>query len=90
MIKQIVDLIIETGCEQTTEGNWNFFLEEIAEKFNVSIDWLQENIDKILVEIESRNEVGMCDYVSDNSISVYYYIGYCYNIEKIEEMEEAI
>lgn len=74
MIKKIVDFMITEGTTQTSECNWIFYFEELAEKFNLHFEWLQDNIDDILAELETRQEVSQADFESDNSISIYFYI----------------
>lgn len=81
MIKEIVDFMITEGTKQTNEGNWIFYFEELTEHFNVYFEWLQDNIDYIITELENREEVSQADYESDNSISIYFYTDFCPNAE---------
>lgn len=77
MIKKIVDYMITEGTEQTQEGNYCFYFEELSQKFNVYFEWLQENIENIIEQLALREEVACVDFESDNSFSIYFNLDYC-------------
>lgn len=79
-IEQIVNYMIETGTEETTEGNYIFFTEEIAERFNCSFEQIQNMSDDILEELDSREEVAASSYESNNSFYITFWRDYCTNI----------
>lgn len=83
--EKISEYMIKEGSENTTSGNYIFYLEELADRFNVCFDCLKDNIDKIIENVQMSKIVSHIDYNSDSTLSVYFYTDYCLNfIEDIE------
>ena len=85
IIKQIADWMIEGGTENTTEGNWIFYTNEIAEKFGITKNWItacREEIVDALYEHEAVADViynwGIDDDVK--SFDIDFYLSYCPNL----------
>lgn len=57
VIKRIVDFVVETGTQNTSNGNWTVYTDEIQEKFDVTYEWLLENRNLIKDSIDGREEV---------------------------------
>ena len=57
MIKRIVEYIVETGTQNTSNGNWTVCTDDLQDKFDVSYDWLLENRKLIKDSIDGRDEV---------------------------------
>lgn len=57
MIKRIVNYIVETGIQNTSNGNWTVCTDEVQEKFDVTYEWLLENRELIKDSIDGRDEI---------------------------------
>lgn len=84
--KTIAKYMVEEGTESTTEGNYVFYIEEIASHFQLFFEEVKEMSDDILEYLETMEEVAMCSLESDNSFYVTFYTGYCPNCKNEEEL----
>lgn len=80
--------MIKEGTEQTNEGNWIFYFEELTEKFIVCFEWIQESVNDIIEELERCQEVAQFDYENNSSFSIYFYTEFCVNMENLKEKDE--
>lgn len=81
-INEIVNYMISEGTEQTNEGNYCFYLDELKEKFSISFEWLEDNLDEIMEELELKQEVSYVDFEyadreNDSYFSIYFNLDYC-------------
>lgn len=57
LIIEIVNYVISRGTQNTTNGSWIIYSDELQDMFNVSYLWLLENAEDIKEEIDSREEI---------------------------------
>jgi len=57
MERQIADYMVKYGTENTNYGAWVFEVDELAKKFDVTEEWIQEHEDGIMSELYLREEV---------------------------------
>ena len=95
MITYIVDVMVETGTQVKSIGNYNFYFDELAEEqeehFGVSkeyaLEWLNEHCDAIADELDRREEViseTWYNYDHNGNVEgfdINFALDYCPNIE---------
>lgn len=57
MINKIVDYIIKEGTENTANGQWNIFVEDIESVFNISYNYIYNIKEDIKDELDIREEI---------------------------------
>nr|WP_294487705.1 DUF6329 domain-containing protein [uncultured Anaerosporobacter sp.] len=80
-----VDYIVETGKQNTTEGNWIIGFDELAQQTGFEHDF--NSMDTIMDMLHEREEVADVE-LGDSSIDVCYYLDFCPNYEP--HPEEAV
>lgn len=78
-IEEIVSFMVSEGTKETNEGNWIFYHEELTEQFNITEEYLNDNINEITSLLNKQEEVSEVEIDSDN-ISIYFYTEYCFNL----------
>ena len=76
MMTATVDYIVETGMQNTTEGNWIIGFDELAEKAGFEHDF--NSTDTLLDMISEREAVADVE-LTDSGIDVCYYLQFCPN-----------
>lgn len=71
-----VDYIVETGKQNTTEGNWIIGFDELAQQTGFEHDF--NSMDTIMDMLHEREEVADVE-LGDSSIDVCYYLDFCPN-----------
>ena len=85
VVKQIADWMVKAGTENTTEGNWIFNTEKIAEKFGVTINWVtayREEIVDALYKHEAVADV-IYEWLTFGTVEYFdidFYTGFCPNL----------
>lgn len=97
MERQIADYMVKYGTENTNYGAWVFEVDELAKKFDVTEEWIQEHDDGIMSELYLRQEVedvGQTWAGSDwhlENFDVDFYTDYCPNyIEDEQEKDDGV
>lgn len=80
MIGQIVDKMIKEATENTTTGNWIFYLNSIEDDFHLKDGWLSDNLETIKRELIERKEISDVE-IDNESISIWLWLDYCPNVE---------
>ena len=81
-IKNVVDYIISDGTQNTSSGNWIFYLKDF---FDITPEELTANADEICTMLEQRKEVAEVSFDGE-SFDVCYYLDFCPNCK--EDMGE--
>lgn len=97
MERQIADYMVKYGTENTNYGAWVFEVDELAKKFDVTEEWIQEHDDGIMSELYLRQEVedvertwAGSDWHLEN-FDVDFYTDYCPNyIEDEQEKDDGV
>lgn len=55
--QNMASYMVATGCSSTMSGNRIFSFNELSDMFNVSVDWIKKNEDKIIKLILSHSQV---------------------------------
>lgn len=79
-IDEIVDGIVKTGTENTTQGNWIINFDEFGEE----AAFVREYIEEIEKALNDREEVADV-IIDEHGIDTDYYTNYCPNIEENDE-----
>lgn len=97
MERQIADYMVKYGTENTNYGAWVFEVDELAKKFDVTEEWIQEHEDGIMSELYLREEVANVERElsgNDMSITLFdvdFYTNYCPNyIEDEQEKDDDV
>lgn len=97
MERQIADYMVKHGTENTNYGTWVFEVDELAKKFDVTEEWIQEHDDGIMSELYLRQEVEDVEQTwagSDwhlENFDVDFYTDYCPNyIEDEQEKDDGV
>lgn len=97
MERQIADYMVKYGTENTNYGAWVFEVDELAKKFDVTEEWIQEHDDGIMSELYLRQEVEDVEQTwagSDwhlENFDVDFYTDYCPNyIEDEQEKDDGV
>lgn len=97
MERQIADYMVKYGTENTNYGAWVFEVDELAKKFDVTEEWIQEHEDGIMSELYLREEVADVEReLSGNDMTitlfdVNFYTDYCPNyIEDEQEKDDGV
>lgn len=97
MERQIADYMVKYGTENTNYGAWVFEVDELAKKFDVTEEWIQEHDDGIMSELYLRQEVEGVEQTwagSDwhlENFDVDFYTDYCPNyIEDEQEKDDGV
>ena len=97
MERQIADYMVKYGTENTNYGAWVFEVDELAKKFDVTEEWIQEHEDGIMSELYLREEVADVERElsgNDMSITLFdvdFYTNYCPNyIEDEQEKDDDV
>ena len=97
MERQIADYMVKYGTENTNYGAWVFEVDELAKKFDVTEEWIQEHEDGIMSELYLREEVADVEReLSGNDMTitlfdVVFYTNYCPNyIEDEQEKDDGV
>ncbi len=86
VVKQIADWMVESGTENTTEGNWIFNVDKITEKFGVTRNWVtayREEIVDALYEHEAVADV-IYEWLTFGTVEYFdidFYTGFCPNVD---------
>lgn len=97
MERQIADYMVKYGTENTNYGAWVFEVDELAKKFDVTEEWIQEHEDGIMSELYLREEVADVERElsgNDMTITLFdvdFYTNYCPNyIEDEQEKDDGV
>lgn len=97
MERQIADYMVKYGTENTNYGTWVFEVDELAKKFDVTEEWIQEHEDGIMSELYLREEVADVERElsgNDMTITLFdvdFYTNYCPNyIEDEQEKDDDV
>lgn len=97
MERQIADYMVKYGTENTNYGAWVFEVDELAKKFDVTEEWIQEHEDGIMSELYLREEVADVERElsgNDMTITLFdvdFYTNYCPNyIEDEQEKDNDV
>ncbi len=97
MERQIADYMVKYGTENTNYGAWVFEVDELAKKFDVTEEWIQEHEDGIMSELYLREEVADVERElsgNDMTITLFdvdFYTNYCPNyIEDEQEKDDDV
>ena len=97
MITHIVDFMVETGTQQTSSGNWNFYFDELAGEMSrhfsdIGVDealiWLQENYLDVIDYLDERKEslsetwLNYDDEGNVEGFDINFGLAYCPNVEE--------
>lgn len=80
--KQIADYMIAEGCEQTTQGNWIFYYDEINSKFGVSLPDDSDLINDIAEYIYAEKSEIVSDLDLSQGFDLDFYTDCCPNIDE--------
>lgn len=72
---EIATWITDTALDHTLNGSYYVHYEKIADKFNVSEQWIKEHTKEILDSM-NYDIVEDCD-IEDDSFRMYLYLQYC-------------
>lgn len=97
MERQIADYMVKYGTENTNYGAWVFEVDELAKRFDVTEEWIQEHEDGIMSELYLREEVADVERElsgNDMTITLFdvdFYTNYCPNyIEDEQEKDDDV
>ena len=76
-IKAIAEYMVKEGIKNTYEDNYIFDVGEIALHFWISVKEIQKNVEEILQQLDSMEEVAECSYESDSSFYITFYRDFC-------------
>ena len=91
LAKKIADYLIEQGTENTSNGSWIVYFNEIEDEFGVYLDYFDDLVTQITDELnpEIVADVDSSNYCFD----MVFYLDYCPNIETeviLEAMEQML
>lgn len=72
-INRIAEYMVTKGAEETTENNFIFYVDELAEKFNVTIEEILHAKSKIMETVEEYEDVVSCVDFVDDSFQLYFW-----------------
>lgn len=73
-IEEIVDWLVKEGTENTDNGSWIIYFNEVIEKFDITLDWLRDNLGKIITILDAREEILSETWVDADSFDM----NFCY------------
>lgn len=84
LIEAIANYMVVTGARETSEGNWCFYFSDLAEKFQVTVDWLKQKEDDIKTEIwnsgavvDDGDGIWVYDQDGDRVFDLNFFTDYC-------------
>ena len=94
LIQQIAHYMIEEGRNNTSEGNWIFYFDEVADKFSLSEDWVCIHMTEIAEELYKSDAVAEVLIHSDRdnenfNFDIDFYTGFCPNVEDKDEPQAS-
>lgn len=72
-INRIAEYMVTKGVEETTENNFIFYVDELAEKFNVTIEEILHAKSEIMETVEEYGDVVSCVDFVDDSFQLYFW-----------------
>lgn len=72
-INRIAEYMVTKGAEETTENNFIFYVDELAEKFNVTIEKILHAKSEIMETVEEYEDVVSCMDFVDDSFQLYFW-----------------
>ena len=72
-INRIAEYMVTKGAEETTENNFIFYVDELAEKFNVTIEEILQAKSEIMETVEEYEDVVSCVDFVDDSFQLYFW-----------------
>lgn len=72
-INRIAEYMVTKGAEETTENNFIFYVDELAEKFNVTIEKILQAKSEIMETVEEYEDVVSCVDFVDDSFQLYFW-----------------
>lgn len=73
-INRIAEYMVTKGTEETTENNFIFYVDELAGKFNVTIEEILQAKAEIMERIEEFEDVVSCvDFIDNDSFHLYFW-----------------
>lgn len=72
-INRIAEYMVTKGAEETTENNFIFYVDELAEKFNVTIEEILLAKSEIMETVEEYEDVVSCVDFVDDSFQLYFW-----------------
>lgn len=80
--KDITDWMVSTGTQETSNGNWNFYFDEVADEFGVSITWVYDNAKDIADFMDQNYEEILSEtWIDDGCFDINFGLAYCPNVE---------
>ena len=83
-LKEIADVIIKEGTEETSNGNYIFSIKGLAEEHGINIDCFIEDLVNVISEREEVSDVE----VIDDDLDIIFYLNYCQNAEEDENIND--
>ena len=86
LAQEIANYLIKEGTENTSNGSWVVYFNEIEDEFDVDVD--QELVNRV---VDSLNPEIVADVIADDfGFDMIFYLDYCPNIEEAirREVEE--
>ena len=82
-ISQVADQILQEAAENTSNGSWIVYFEEIAEQHSLNVK-ANNGIGTLLVnELQGREEMAEIN-LEENCLDMMLYLDYCKNINPSE------
>lgn len=75
--KTIADQLIFRGAENTSEGNWIFYFDEIEDQFGVDLDADKEMLDLIEDALNEQGDTLSDIQIYDRQIDLMFYLVHC-------------
>lgn len=72
-INRIAEYMVTKGVEETTENSFIFYVDELAEKFNVTIEEILQAKSEIMETVEEYEDVVSCMDFVDDSFQLYFW-----------------
>lgn len=72
-INRIAEYMVTKGAEETTENNFIFYVDELAEKFNVTIEKILQAKSEIMETVEEYEDVVSCVDFVDDGFQLYFW-----------------
>ena len=88
LAKKIADYLIEQGTENTSNGSWIVYFDEIEDEFGVYLDYFDDLVTRIT---DALNPEIVADVIVDDfGFDMIVYLDYCPNIDEAirREVEE--
>lgn len=77
-LMETVDYIVETGTQNTTEGNWIISFDEVEKKTGINLEF-NDGICNVLVDMLHERAAVADVELTDSGIDVCYYLQFCPN-----------